>query len=539
MNFMYKVVLADDEKIIVEGLKAFIDWEEAGFSIAGEAYNGEDGVRLAQETGADVVITDIRMPLLSGTEMISRIREFNPDCKFMVLSGYSSFEYAQDAVNRGAFCYLLKPVQEEQLRNNLEAIRKELDAKNLQTEEMTKLHTQLQESLPVVRERYLCEMATDDTMKPEQILKKWEFLNLGYSLDCFGIFVMEVDGLEKKYGEDIENMMLLRFAVINITEELVYNKRAGVVFSYARDRIAVLCCGMNGAKPDHQSILELARDIQGTIKRCLKETVSIGIGKLYTMSAGMCRSFEEAERALKYKLIYGENSLVDVYEIEEEDRGFTFPLELEKNLLSMVELGKTEEAGEILRDIFDYAMAGGASSPQTVYDLCMNFAVLVSRCAVLSGIPYGGLGGGSGFMERLLEMKTAGELQEYLEQIVTQTTEKIQKNRMQKQQGTLGKVKEYVEQHYAEDLTLDFLAKKFFMNACYLSQLFKKELGCNFVDFLTGIRITAAKKLILDPELKVYEVGCRTGYNNPRYFSQLFERLTGYTPSEYRKKMIE
>ena len=126
---MYKVVIVDDERPIVEGLKAFIDWEEQGFSVVGTAFNGEDGVKAAKECAADVVITDIRMPLLSGHDLIDRVKEFNPSCKFIILSGYSNFKYAQEAVKRGAFSYLLKPIQERELKETLSSIKKELDLK--------------------------------------------------------------------------------------------------------------------------------------------------------------------------------------------------------------------------------------------------------------------------------------------------------------------------------------------------------------------------------------------------------------------------
>lgn len=533
---MHKLVIVDDEKIIVEGLKALIDWEKTGFSIVGEAYNGKDGVRVALETRADVVLTDIRMPLLTGHELITQIKTVNPNCRFIILSGYSNFTYAQEAMQLGTFCYLLKPIQADQLIDSLAKIKQEIDLTNKQDRELEKLKNQLWESIPIVKERYLCDMVTDDTMQPEQILKKWRFLNLDYDLSQFEIFVLEIDGLEKKYGDDIEKMMLLKFAAMNIAEELVNSNKSGVLFSYSKDRIAILCCKQKGCMVQQEEIDQLAQSIQTTIFQYLNVTVSIGMGKLYTSLAGLCKTFQEAERALQYKLIYGKNSLIHIQEIENESTSINFPVELEKNLLSLVELGKTEAAKESLHNIFVYVTQSDGFNPQLLYNLCLNFVVLIYRCATMCGIPYDNLSKNKNFPHNLLEMKTVAEIENYLERIITDTSEKIKEMRMKKQQGTLGKIKEYVEQNFAQDLTLDFLAKKFFINACYLSQLFKKELNCNFVDFLTAIRIEEAKRLMLHTDLKVYEVGTRTGYNNPRYFSQVFERFTGETPSEYRRK---
>lgn len=537
---MYKVVIVDDERPIVEGLKAFIDWEEQGFSVVGTAFNGEDGVKAAKECAADVVITDIRMPLLSGHDLIDRVKEFNPSCKFIILSGYSNFKYAQEAVKRGAFSYLLKPIQERELKETLSSIKKELDLKKEKQRQFFELQEQVQESIPIVQERYLSELLQDQFATSEQIARKWRLLNSEYSLESFAVFVVEGDQLEIKYEDDTKQIFLSKYAISNIVDDLVRRENIGMVFHYDKNRIAVLCC-QNGKKTlTMERVLLFARSIQGTICGILKESVSIGVGNLYSFPVPPYRSFQEAEQAIRYKLLYSTGSLICFYEICQLKHPGKFPVQQEKELLSFIELEDSENALIVLHRIFSSLTADRSCSPEAIYNICLNFIIAIFHCAISCGVSSESLNIELWTSsERLFQYQTIPELEKCLKERVSEVIKKIHEVRLQKQKGILGKILEYIQIHYQEELTLDFLSKMFFLNSSYLSQLFKKELGRNFSDVLSEIRLEKAKKLILDPDLRVYEVGELVGYRNFRYFSQIFKKNTGLTPSEYRKKVLD
>lgn len=534
--FKYRVVIMDDEKPIVEGLQAFIDWEEEGFTIAGVAYNGEDGLRIARQVDADVVLTDIRMPLLSGHGVIEQIKAIKPECEFIVLSGYSNFDYAQQALNSGVVCYLLKPVQEEELRKNLRLIKKKLDQRRSSQQELTQLRQRLEMIRPVVRERYLCDLVTDELLTVDRLRDKWNFLNLGFDLHRFGVLTLEVDGLRSKYHEDIEKILLVRYQAGDMVEKLTQEAGIGVAFRSSRDRVVVLCCEKAGESLTQQQLRDFAAELQSGIRREMDESISVGIGNIYETMDKLHQSYEEANHALDYKLLYGRGCLITFDEISASTPQLLFPIALEKEMFMCVEIGDEEGAQQRLRQIFGHLSETSGHSPEAVYALCLNFLVSLSRCAAACGIPADELNQDISLsLNELRRYKTAAELLGYMEGATSEVAGRIRIQREQQQKGVVGQVQQYVEEHYAENLSLEMMVERFYINPSYLSQLFKKKTGKNFIDYLTEIRIENAKRLLRESEWKVYEIGTQVGYGSARYFSQIFEKKVGMTPTEYRQ----
>lgn len=534
---MYKVLIVDDERPIIQGMKLIIDWEAYGFNIVGEAYNGLSGVEEAQKLQPDVVITDIRMPLMNGHEMIDRIKIFLPECRFIILSGYHEFEYAKKALESNVSSYLLKPLQPDELTVRLKKIKTALDMAISRKREYQELRAKLQASMPVVRNSFLNELSESNLLRNDEVMRKWNFLNTGYSLNSFCHMVLEIDDLSFKYGENPEDQVLTSFAVNNILNELVEDAQAGILFTLSEGRLSVLCCRKGDARIDKSFVTALATKVHDTVKSLLGETVTIGISRIHTDITDLPLSFHQAKKALKYRLLFGEDSIIHIDEVISLGAVVVPPMELERKLVDSIELGRAEEAQAILDELFRGFTAERGYQPEMIFSICLEIAVLVSRCTVLSGVELGPSATiGSNVSVDLAEIKTIERLKEYMDRMVTNACDTIRSSRAIKAKGIIWDIKDFVEKHYDEELTLDLLAGKFFINACYLSQLFKKEFNCGFLDFLTRFRVEKAQRLLLQPELKVYEVGSMVGYSNQRYFSKVFEKLTGYTPNEYRKK---
>ena len=537
---MYKVLIVDDEKPIVDGLKVFIDWEELGFKVVGSALNGNDGVKLAKELNPDVIITDIRMPLLDGIEMIERIKVFNQSCRFMILSGYSDFEYAREALRKGAFCYILKPVNESELVSNLNIIKEELDREENKKKEEQKLKRQLYESLPALRERYLNNMVKGRITDEKDIIRHWALLDIGRFPEKFCIAVVEIDDMLIKFEKDSEDMALTKLSVANITEEVTGDMlKAGNVFNCDEDRLAIILYESDIFILDENSIHSLSNRLRFLIENSIKETVTIGVGNIYDNPSGLQKSFAEAEQALKYKLLFGKNSHISIGNIKTTDESFDFPVDLETKLFSSIERGNREDSLMIIDKIFDYMLKSQACRPEFLHQVCFDILAFVSRHAFVNGINYVEMVEKGYFLPRnIFNKKTAGELKQYICDFIAEIIDESNNMRNRKLMGVLGQVKEYIQRNYHENITLDSLAEKFYINPSYLSQLFRKECGYTFLEFLTITRLEKAKTLLLDPALKVYEVSDKVGYSNPRYFSRVFEKYVGCTPAEYRKNRI-
>lgn len=536
----YRLVIVDDERPIVEGLKAFIPWEEEGFTVAGTAYNGETGVETALEVNADVVLTDIRMPLLSGHGLIQRVKANNPDCAFIVLSGYSNFEYARDAVNSGASCYLLKPVQEDELRQCLRRIKKQLDEKKSSQREISRLRERLDQVSLLVAEHSLYEIVASKRYSTEQISEKWAALNTGYRLDRFALIVTEPDALERMYHDDSDNMVYTDYRVTRIITDYAANNRLGVTFRSPKDQTVVICCPEDGKRLTVPFLKKVAKELRQAVESATGVTVSSGISPVYETTEKLHEAYKLAQKALEYKLLYGPGSLICHDELAPENGGSLYPVLAEKEMLDCIEMGDRNSAKNKLTEIFQHIRSREGASPALVYAVCTGLTISILHRAVMCGVSMEKLQEKQRISpDRISELKSVSELEEMISSLTDCAIGQIREMRAKQQKGVIGEIQQYVEEHYQENISLDFIEEKFFINASYLSYLFKKKVGENFIDYLTDIRIENAKKLLTKSELKVYEVGTAVGYGSSRYFSQIFEKKVGMTPTEYRQRTRE
>ena len=530
----YHVVIIDDEKPIVEGLKAFIDWEAEGFCVAGTALNGEEGVREAIRVQADVVLTDMRMPLLTGSEVIQKIKEVLPDCTLIALSGYNSFDYVQGAVNNGASCYLLKPVQEEDLIRNLRKIKKTLDEKHRTAEEMNFLRHELADLQPALREHSLRKIVENASLTAEEIEIKWKRFHPPFSPEHFCVLVAEPDCLERKYRSDTETMTYQDF---RISEAIInFCVQSGNAVSYRNSKgQTVVVANVEKKEEARQTAERLLEKVRAE----LGESVSVGLGRIQNQLKGLNRSYKEAEHALEYRLLQGEGAVIAIEEITFSQDRLVYPTEEEQAMLHSLDTGNAEEAKKHLQKIFEGISTSKNTTPQFISTICTAIGAALAHSAVSHGISIGNRKGDLSFSIRELnEKKSLGEMRQYLEEVISDFADHILQEQEIQHRGVVGEIQKYVEEHYMENISLEFIEKKFFVNASYLSFLFKKKIGVNYIDYLTEIRMQKAKQLLARPKLKIYEVSEKVGYNSSRYFSQLFEKKVGLTPTQYRNQAL-
>ena len=535
----YRVVIVDDEKPIVEGLKAFIEWEDEGFSVVGTALNGKDGLDIAVKMNADIVLTDIRMPLLSGNDFISEMKKVRPECEFLVLSGYSNFDYAQQAINNGAVCYLLKPVQEEELLKNLRSIRSKLDGRREMRDEMTNLRNTVVEMRPVIEARYLHELLTVEFLSVSQILEKWHFLRPDDNLDHYVIMSVETEGLDRKYSTDIEKLIYISDGVSNLIEDENNSAGIGVAYKLSKDREIIICSGNSDDDAFLADLGKWGAYLQKQIGMMYGESISIGISCVHKHPEELFRALKEAERALEYRLVFGTGCIMMFGTLPTENDQTKYSVEKEKELLQYVEKTDNEAIMTFLTHLFGEIEGNSEYTPEAVYAVCVRVIVSVYQYAEQRGIVTDSMRKRmSDSLSEIHRIRNTSVLAEHIAQQFFHITELIRSQRAQRQKGVVGEIQAYVDEHYSENITLEFIEQKFFINASYLSYQFKKKVGKNFIDYLTDVRIDNAKRLLPDPDIKIYEVGERVGYSSPRYFSQIFEKRVGVTPSRYRQQFL-
>jgi two-component system response regulator YesN len=524
-----RVVLADDEPVILRGLRKLIPWEELGLAIVGEAYDGSELRTLIGRESPDLVISDISMPGYTGIDIIKEIHASRRPVKVVFISAYQEFSYAQDAVKYGAVDYLVKPVDKHQLEQvvakAVSLIREESE------EERNKeklVHFERKKRTDTIEE--LLDRLTDGNRSAEDDLAE---LGVVLKRRYATIFLAELDRVpdeENRWQE--RERKLLDFAVSNVMNEAVARSGSGIVFRKG-DYYAVLLQHDLPGEP-----LELAADLHDKVSTFLKLSLSVGIGRPVGRIGETDRSFRDASEALKTKYFVGLNRIIS-YQPAAPDPEARFRLaelqtQLAKELTTMAlpEGDPNRTVRELLNTVKSLAGGSKNAAVSTVY----STIVLLEQELKNLGIPMEPADTEDRpLLESLSAYRSFDELVEGVIRLIEQIRGHIAEKTGNKELMQLVQVKNYIDEHYAENITLESVSALVYMNPYYFSSFFKKHTGENFKQYVTEVRMKNALKLLMQTDLMVYEIADRVGYNNARHFSDMFKKRFGKLPQEYKQ----
>ncbi|MBD3919920.1 helix-turn-helix domain-containing protein [Paenibacillus sp. PR3] len=536
---MMNVIIVDDEILMRIGLKSMIDWESYGFHIVGEAANGKEAMELAQLYMPELIITDIKMPVMDGIELIREASSKLQHCQYVILSCLDEFQYAKEAVRLGAVDYLIKSdIKQQQLLDVLDIVKQNAE-KRMQGNADGILQKHYKEGIGFLKETLFKEMFSGFRQE-EDILRSREPLNIRLTPDRMVVVKLRIDRFEEiklKYVEQDEK--LLRYAVLNMLEELIPRKwNKELIVESSAEYILVLNVPSDKSNSDVGEALAMDRldDLFTSLTVAMKDflhiTISIGVSGTVPGFGGLRRAYLEADTALKERFFVSQDEVVYYQSLgwkPREDDSFGLSREEEDQFRRMLEDGGDGAAYlEKLRNRLD---AGGVTERASRKSY-IRVLSLITSC--YPSVPW--FGPGDSPYERLLREERLADVHgivlEYLKQCQTQN-DVLYESRSYAEQAS-----EMIRQQYAEDISLQSVARQINVNPSYLSRVFKQETGSNFVSFLTEVRMEKAKQLLQNKQMKVYEVADRVGYPNTAYFSKLFKKLMGQTPEEYRSILM-
>lgn len=524
---MLRVVLADDEKKILLLLQKLIEWERLGYEIVGTANDGLRALELVREKRPHLLITDVRMPGCSGIELIRQAKELQPDLHFIIISGYRKFEYAQNALKYGVEDYLLKPLKQEELTGILLRLSDKLGKEAALEFQLKKSGERQQELLMDTLQT--AALRQQPFLSPEQAQTGYGFrFTEGV---CFAALI-KVDVADAAQYQDSYQIML-RHALEIVRRELRLLTEVYAVAAQ-REGIAVLL-----HMKEYQAVevkqcftkirkeIENQRDIFWSI-RC---TICLGSRKTSLEQAGssmrealwlcrdrLCRvqSWQDAETETvafdrRYTMETAQKKRFQVAaECLDEDR---FAQELDESYRTV--LAQSELNGQMIEDWFyqvlEASLYGMQQNGQTEERFAQNMEEKFWLCTDTHSVRH------------LLRQGISRELQ------------RLGDERTLRETRPITEAKRYIQQHYQEALRLEDVSSAVGFNATYFSTLFKKETGQNFMDYLTDLRIGKAKELLCGDDLSVQDVAEMVGYRDLKYFSRLFKKTTGVSPSDFKK----
>lgn len=535
---MMKVMIIDDEFYFREALKISIPWNDLGFSICGEAKNGKDALDKLATLNPDIIIVDINMPIMDGLEFIHNVKAKEIDSKIIILTGHNEFNYAKQAVKLGVTNYLLKPVNNEELINSLFEVKKIIEKEEIVEKEVKKLKQQVKDSRPLLKDKFLGDLVQGSLiLKEDETIQTMEYLNIDLNLERFQVVTIELD-YEESQGWNDEEKQLWKFAVSNISSEILEKQFIFDMCYDSDDRICIIL-GINEAenKSCFNSLLENRLElIRALIYKHLSFTVTIGVGSEKNELFDIPASYKESVVALKNKLTVGKNRIILYSTVGDSGiKGNLFTGEHRSQLLMNMRIANEKEVLRLINQIFK-EMRSENIHHEILYVVCIEMTAVCLEFVVEVGLSFKDIlpNGQFNIIEEVQSKRSIDEMKTWIEDVFKHTLEIIKKNKSSKSSKIIEEVKKYIKENYQRDeLSIDEIAKKLFVNYAHLSFIFKRETGVTINEYLTEIRIKKAKQLIDGGNTLVLDVSRRVGYADANYFGKCFKKYYGLAPSKY------
>lgn len=530
---MIHLMLVDDEERARTGIRTLIDWEAHGIRISAEAWDGAEALECLLTVPVDIVITDIRMPVMDGLALMERLSAEYPAVRRIIMSGYDDFAYAQKALAFGACEYLLKPSRTQEI---LEAVLKQADSireERKRKELMERLSAGFRESYPLLKEKTLSRLTLSEHPPYERLLANLRMNGVTFSHLLFGVVILEIDNfssLQQRYSN--EDLELFKYALKNIAEESLSPGMHCAAFEH-EDHIAVI---VNTAElEDAAALIPWMETLQTNIAEHLKFTASVGIGSLEPGIEHLRASYKEAAAALERRYFTGQKKIVTHLEADEALDQISYPLSEEKAILHAVASGNKEETCLRLEQ-FNRALKPESTSKEHVLKSALALVFALYRFCIERNINTGEVFGQD--LTRLSRIMSQSSLEaisdsllDFLNKVREELDEKKNSNKL------LQAAVDYMKQNYMKDISRETVAREVFITPGYLSMLFKQEMKTNFLEVLHQIRTEKASELLGDRSLKISDIAYQVGYNDEKYFFQVYKKYRGMTPSQYRNTL--
>ncbi|MGE6256616.1 response regulator transcription factor [Heyndrickxia sporothermodurans] len=499
---MYRVFLVDDEPFIIEGLKALIPWEDLNLYVVGTAYNGKDALKHLEQSPCDLVITDIKMPEMNGLELIKSLKTKNTTSKFIVLSGFQEFGYVKEGLALGIENYLLKPINENELISTLKNTVEKLNKSSVE-----------EEAYYVLRDNSVWRWLNQD-IDSREWHERLELYQLRFEKGNMAVIIIQLEGNEALASGDLFSLrseiekQLNSVCILNPEGEL------NVLLTY--------------------DLVDERNQKVDTIKEILTKEEKIihyfiYIGSTVSTLTELYKSLSSAKKLTPFRLLYSESSVIaDGNTCEYNVKAMETNEGIQQLVKLVISKQRSEAIGWVKIKFDEFRQQHTLVSPQGV----QSFAI-EAMMTIQNNVRQNHQVELADSVKEILSIKSLSELEQLLISYLETTLSHIEQ---QSEQGSpiIQSVLHYIQEHYHEEQSLKTLSQKFHVNSIYLGQLFQKETGFIFSDYINQIRINRAKELLINTHFKAGEIGKQVGYSDSTYFYKQFKKSIGVTPKEFR-----
>lgn len=547
---MLKIFLAEDEVVVRETIKRMIPWEELGFELVGEAADGEMALPLLLRQQPDLLITDIKMPFMDGLTLARLAKKEIPGLKVVILSGYDDFNYAKQAIGIGVEDYLLKPITKNALIERLSEIRSRYEHEKTQKEYYEKFQREMQ-AYEKNSSRDFFEALVGGSMDMMEVYKRAEKLGLDIVAEAYNVLIFTMN-CDEDFSRQRDEYSSWEAESLELLENFFAGHSSAMLFRSNIFSYGVLLKGQR------ETIEENTRVCVDEIRKILSRQDGrrewfLAVGQSVERLSQIQKSYHTASRAFSQRYLYDENILYyDEMETmehpggqaETEDNAYLQKVDVNALnpaiLQKFLSNGLQEETENFVKDYF-YAI-GQEPMESLVF---RNYVILNVRFSVISFIK--GLGCDTNEMESADTEEVLAESGKnmesaiaYAKKMISQAIEIRDQNSGNKNRSILKTAVDFIDSHYMdEEISLNTVANVANVSSNHFSALFSQNMGQTFIEYLTTLRMNKAKELLRCTGMRSSEIAGEIGYKDAHYFSYLFKKTQGMTPSDYRKAREE
>ncbi len=524
---LYRIMVVDDEAEVRQGIARKIDWKALGFEIVADAENGRDALEKAEYLDLDVVLTDIKMPFMDGLQFGAELAKRKPAVKLIVFSGFDEFEFAKEAIKLNVVEYVLKPVNAEELTGILLRVRETLDREIAQRRNIDQLTEAYQRSLPLMREKFLHELLRAP-MDGAEVSRQGEKFSLSVRDGQYKVVaVCNVDVRPDRPPAIAAE--LVSVSVRQMLDDALRGRCRREIFPSVTSAIVVTAWDRDPV----EELMNLLGEVCEECSRIFNVAVTAGIGRPRERLEELYLSYAEARAAVEYKVLTGTGKAIYIQDMERTGGvAADYDPRRDQKLLSAIKFGSREQIETQVEQLLDEG--GNAWSTQARLMAGLGALIPIIQRYNLGECEM--LGVRERWMELLREDTSRVKIRQWLLEVCLRMSGRLNQERVSSAKRLVEEAESYIRDRYADSaLSVEAICQRLHISQSYFSTIFKQETGMSCVQYLTDVRMEKAVELLRGTNDKTYLVAEAVGYDEPNYFSYVFKKKFGVSPSQYRK----
>ena len=542
---MYKILIVDDEVLVRVGIKSILNWEDKGYTIVGEASNGIEALSKIKELLPNIIFVDLIMKKMNGFELIASVKKNYPNIKIIALSCYNDFQNVKEAMRLGANDYIFKlTVTSEELLSALEVLKNQIDEEAKKDKNKNIYDAMFSENLAIIKDKKFKKAIEQNYSNEKEFCKELVSLNMKVNIEEeYSILIIKVNNTyELNYNSKNKEKDILNSAIINMISEILQIFLNFEIFNYHEEDIAAII----NFKKDvfiEKDVTEAFIKIKDYLYRYLGISVSGGLSGKHKGIREFRIAFFEAEKACNLRFYCGIGKCLIYFEeedINENNRLLPDLNDYSKNIMESIEKSNSELCNQYISEYITKLKYFKNLPESKIRNKINQLLYFLSNIADRNGIDIYLINIENFNLEAqeiISKYDSIDEILVWMELFITKFTQALRKKNLGKYREEIIKIKYYIINNLDKALDIPTAANYVNMSESYFSHIFKKDVGISFIDYVNNKKIEKAKKLITRNNYKIYEVSDKLGFQNATYFTMLFKKITGLSPSDYKKSI--